>query len=114
MLSQGACAPPSLKGSTAILAYGFGSRRAAERSDIGVVLRALASIEHAVVAHEPYDAMANAHPSERARHKTSGRGPIAPGDQERKLSFVVDAGKYIIVDRTLAARIKTQEVRQGI
>ena len=78
--------------------------------DIGVVLGALAPIEHAVVAHEPYDAMANARTGERARRETSGSRPIAPGDQKRKLSFVVDAGEHIIVDCTRAARTKPQKI----
>ena len=67
--------------------------------DIGVVLGVLASIEHAVVAHEPDDAMADARTAKRARRETSGSRPIPPGDQKRKLSFVVNAGEHIIVDR---------------
>jgi hypothetical protein len=78
--------------------------------DIGVVLGALASIEHAVVAHEPDDAMADARTAKRARRETSGSRAIAPGDQKRKLSFVVNAGEHIIVDRIRAARTKPQKI----
>ena len=69
-------------------------------ADCRVVLRALAPIEHAVVANDtdnPMTRLIGAGVS--GRRESLGSGPIPPRGQERQFSFVVDAGEHVVIDQ---------------
>src|SRR6266481_8877922 len=65
--------------------------------DLRIVLRTFASIEHAVVADDAHDSMAEAGRGGRA--ESLRRGPVTPRRQQRVLSCVVDAGKNVVLDQ---------------
>jgi hypothetical protein len=72
-------------------------RRRRPGLDRGVVLRALASIEHTVVADDAHDPMADTGTDWRAEFLR--RGPVVPRCQQREFPLVVNAGENVVVDQ---------------
>src|SRR5260370_19224735 len=76
---------------------GIRARRRRPGLDRGVVLRALASIEHAVVPDDAHDPMADAGTDGRTGFLP--RGPVTPRGQQRELPPVVDSGQTLVASQ---------------
>ena len=86
-----------------IVRYGvrleFQTLRRRSGVDRGVVLRALASIEHAVVPDDAHDAVASAgNASSGERLESLRRESITPRRQQSQFPLVVNAGENVVVD----------------
>src|SRR5260370_2649086 len=68
------------------------SMRRRNTSNVRIILRALTSVEHAIVAHDAHDAMTNrVSLGEQVWFKLLGGTAVAPGRQQCKSSRIVDA-----------------------
>src|ERR1700738_4616158 len=89
---------------------GIRARRRRPGLDRGVLLRALASIEHAVVADDAHDSMTDAGMDWRAEFLR--RGPVMPRRPKRRLPHVVDTGKNVVMDQVRLISIEQQPLRK--
>src|SRR6476620_8620348 len=80
---------------------------------IRMELRCLATIEHAVVTHDPYPAMPQTLDSAGFHRRPLARGPcILPRHQQRQLARVVDAGEQIVLDDAVAGQVEAERRKQ--
>jgi hypothetical protein len=82
---------------------------------VSIVLRGLAAIEPAVVAHHPDRAMPQAlNAVDLLRHPAIDGLRVFPGDQKRDLAWIVDARPDIVIDDSAPIEIQPEMSRQEV